>query len=209
MSLVYQQDINEDTKIGVWHITESEDFFSALVIPQKEIKHPVKKLQHLAARYLLTVLKKDLPFDQIKLSDSGKPFLENNSCHFSVSHCGQFAAAIIDDKKNVGVDIEIPNQKIISIKHKFTNDEELALFTTFELVESSILTIIWSIKESMFKWYGAGEVDFKKHLKITSIYKRNNQFIADCIFSKNGAINLRSTTSFIDGFVLTYVYENN
>jgi len=48
MPLVYQQDINEDAKIGVWHITESEDFFLESVFPQKEINHPHKRLQHLA-----------------------------------------------------------------------------------------------------------------------------------------------------------------
>jgi hypothetical protein len=59
----------------------------------------------------------------------------------------------------------------------------------------------------MFKWYGLGAVDFKKHLKITALYKKNNQLMAECILTKNGAIKLISTTSFIEGLVLTYLHE--
>ena len=207
MPLVYQQDINETAKIGLWHITESEDFFSTIVLQEKEINHPQKKLQHLAARYLLTVLKKDIAVNQIKISTSGKPFIENHCCHFSISHCGYFAAAIIDENLNVGIDIELPNQKISAIKNKFTNDDELFLFTKFDYNEIDILTIIWSIKESMFKWYGLGAVDFKKHLMITAAYKKNDSLIVDCVVNKSGETKLQATTGFIDGIVLTYVHE--
>jgi phosphopantetheinyl transferase len=207
MPLVYQQNINEGAKIGVWQITESEDFFSTFILPQKDINHPFKKLQHLSARYLLTILKNDVSINRIKIADSGKPFIEDNRYHFSISHCGHFAAAIVDEKRNVGVDIELPNPKIIAIKNKFTDEEEVSLFTVFHYEEIEILTIIWSIKESMFKWYGLGAVDFKKHLKITALYKKNNQLIAECILIKNGTIKLISTTSFIEGLALTYVHE--
>jgi phosphopantetheinyl transferase len=207
MPLVYQQDINEGAKIGVWQITESEDFFSAFVLPQKNINHPFKKLQHLSARYLLTVLKNDVSINRIEIADSGKPFIEENPYHFSISHCGHYAAAIVDESRNVGVDIELPNPKIIAIKNKFTDEVEVSLFTVFHYDEIEILTIIWSIKESMFKWYGLGAVDFKKHLKITALYKKNNKLMAECILTKNCAIKLISTTSFIEGLVLTYVHE--
>jgi phosphopantetheinyl transferase len=207
MPLVYQQNINESAKIGVWHITESEDFFSADITPQKEISHPHKKLQHLAARYLLTVLKKDIPINHITVSSKGKPFIENYHCHFSISHCGHFAAAIVDENQNVGIDIELPNPKIISIKNKFTNDVELALFKTFKFAEFEMLTIIWSIKESMFKWYGLGELDFKKKLIIKGIDKRDNHFIADCILTKYGETKLVATINIVEGHVLTFVRE--
>ena len=52
MPLVYQQNINAVTKIGVWHIAEAEDFFATVPL-QKEITHWHKRLQHLAGRFLL------------------------------------------------------------------------------------------------------------------------------------------------------------
>ena len=57
MPLVYQQNINAVTKMGVWHITETEDFFASVPL-QKEITHPNKRLQHLAGRFLLKALSK-------------------------------------------------------------------------------------------------------------------------------------------------------
>jgi len=56
MPLVYQQNINALTRIAVWHITETEDFFLASVPVQREISHWHKRLQHLAGRLLLKEL---------------------------------------------------------------------------------------------------------------------------------------------------------
>ena len=52
MPLVYQQNINAVTKIGVWHIAEAEDFFATVPL-QKEITHWHKRLQHLAGRFFV------------------------------------------------------------------------------------------------------------------------------------------------------------
>ena len=60
MPLVYQQNINEHTKIGVWHILEAEDFFLEKVKEQYKITHPQKRIQHLAGRYLLLEMANDI-----------------------------------------------------------------------------------------------------------------------------------------------------
>jgi hypothetical protein len=33
-------------------------------------------------------------------------------------------------------------------------------------VHLELSTILWSAKESIFKWYGAGKVDFKNHMQL-------------------------------------------
>ena len=38
-----------------------------------------------------------------------------------------------------------------------------------DLKEETLITLVWSVKEAMFKWYGKGGVDFKKHLNIHAI----------------------------------------
>ena len=207
MPLVYQQDINEDAKIGVWHITESEDFFLESVFPQKEINHPHKRLQHLAGRYLLKKIGKDFPLDSIKANSSGKPYLENQNCHFSISHCGDYAAVIISDHSNVGIDIEKANQKIEKIKNKFSSIQELELFATNSINVIESLTMIWSIKEALYKWYGAGMIDFKKHLCIEKIQYNNDFIITECTIRKDLEISVSTVTKKIDGYVLTYVVK--
>ncbi len=99
MPLFYQHNINQTAKLAVWNITEPEDFFLKKVRLQKEIHHPHKRLQHLAGRYLLQLLNPGFPLHLIEIADSNKPLLANEEFHFSISHCGDFAAAIVSENK--------------------------------------------------------------------------------------------------------------
>ncbi|MDE3144284.1 MAG: 4-phosphopantetheinyl transferase, partial [Bacteroidota bacterium] len=93
MALFYQHNINDTTKLAIWKIEEPISFFLAQVPLQREITHPHKKLQHLAGRYLLRFLFPDFPFDEILIADTKKPYLPYEQYHFSISHCGDYAAA--------------------------------------------------------------------------------------------------------------------
>ena len=117
MPLVYQQNINATTRIAVWHITENEDFFLSTVTVQREIRHWHKRLQHLAGRLLLKELYPEFPVEMILIADTKKPFLANEPFHFSISHCGDYAAAIVSKTHRAGVDVELLNTKIEQIQH--------------------------------------------------------------------------------------------
>ena len=205
MPLVYQQNINAVTKLGVWNITEAEDFFAEKVMLQKEISHPHKRLQHLAARHLLTILFKDFPLPLIQIADTRKPFLPNEAFHFSISHCGNYAAAIASKTNRVGIDIEIPQQKIVRLQHKFVTDKEKDVLCSQFANDTIALTIGWSIKEAMFKWYGTGEVDFKEHLNIISLEKEDNFFNAHCLLKKTGKIALTVSGTLFSGNSLVWL----
>lgn len=170
MPLVYQQNINATTKIAVWHIMEAEDFFLAVVPVQREIRHWHKRLQHLAGRLLLKEMYPDFPVKLIRIADTKKPFLENEPFHFSISHCGDYAAAMVSKTHRVGVDVELLNEKIEQIQHKFIHEEEVKLLNEqCAMPIKQALTLYWSVKESVFKWWGRGQVDFKKDIVLTSI----------------------------------------
>ena len=188
MPLVYQQNINATTKIAVWHITESENFFLSTVTVQREIKHWHKRLQHMSGRLLLKELYPDFPIEMILIADTKKPFLENEPFHFSISHCGDYAAAIVSKSHRVGVDVELLNTKIEQIQHKFTSDHELEKIqnSKFKIQNSKFkiqnLTLCWSVKECVFKWWGRGEVDFKNDIILKSVTGITEQGIVHCIF---------------------------
>ena len=168
MPIFFQQDIDDDTRLGIWKIEEDEDFFLKSVVPQRNVSHPHKKLQHLAGRYLLKYLFPDFPLFLILIADTRKPYLENEAYHFSISHCGDFAAAIVSKTKRVGVDIEIPTEKIIRIAHKFLHGEETIMLHQWNGRDNEeISTLIWSSKEAMFKWWGNGNVDFSEMLRLS------------------------------------------
>ncbi|MCP9749408.1 4'-phosphopantetheinyl transferase superfamily protein [Ferruginibacter sp. HRS2-29] len=184
MPLVYQQNINENTKLGVWHITEDEPFFLQKVVLQNEITHPHKRLQHLAGRYVLQALFPGFPLELIRVADTRKPFLPGEKYHFSISHCSDYAAVIVSTKSRVGVDIELPQEKIERIKYKYLTEPEMQLVLDLPVVPLDALTMAWSIKEAMFKWYGNGKVDFRQHMVIRKIAASDFAFSADCIFTK-------------------------
>jgi phosphopantetheinyl transferase len=198
MPLVYQQNVNATTKIAVWHITEAEDFFLALVPVQREISHWHKRLQHLAGRLLLKEMYPDFPLKLIQIADTKKPFLENEPFHFSISHCGDYAAAMVSKTSRVGVDVELLNEKIEKIQHKFTGDEELKIFNIQYSIPArpaggfniQCLTLCWSVKESVFKWWGSGAVDFKDDIVIKSITGLPEQGIVRCIFKNEFVLDV-------------------
>jgi phosphopantetheinyl transferase len=206
MPLIHQHHINSDTKIGVWHITEPEIFFLQKVALQRAITHPHKRLQHLAGRYLLLNLFPTFPLELIQIADTRKPFLKDDAFHFSISHCGDYAAVIVSTNNRVGVDIEIPSQKIERIQHKFISGAERLVLDTLTLQdEIEKLTMAWSIKEAMFKWEGIGEIDFKKHMKIKNLYEVNDERMADCIFCKSDIVHLKVHSKTLEGNNLSWV----
>ena len=174
MPIFYQQDIDESTRMAIWKIEEQEDFFLQHVPLQREITHPHKRLQHLAGRYLLQYLFPDFPINLIKIADTRKPFLEDEAYHFSISHCSNYAAAIVSNWQRVGVDIEVATNKVEKIKHKFLNEDEMKMVNGESTTPANSsngeainqLTLLWCCKEAVFKWWSYGNVDFSEMIKV-------------------------------------------
>jgi phosphopantetheinyl transferase len=232
VSLFYQHTINQTTKLGIWHIEEQESFFLNEVPLQQSITHPHKRLQHLAGRYLLKYLFPDFPHDEILIADTRKPYLPGEQYHFSISHCGDYAAAIVSSTHRIGIDIEIPSVKVQRISHKFIHgneqqwlnespviDHRLAInqiksgdhlpWTDMQLQTANykLQTILWSAKEAIFKWYSLGEVDFKEHIQLCgSIFNNEDEsFILPFRFQKNNIQYLNITSKIFETLVLSWV----
>lgn len=210
MPLVYQQNINFSTKLGVWHIAEEKDFFLQQVPLQRQITHPKKQLQHLAGRYLLKEMYPDFPYELIRIADTRKPFLENEAYHFSISHCGDYAAVMVSSGLRVGVDVELVTEKVENIKHKFLSPTELDMIaaienTSIQMLRNSLLTAAWSIKEALYKWYGDGEIDFIEHLHINAIEFTGDEGVAHCYVSKNTHIKLEVHLLYLNGNCIAWV----
>jgi phosphopantetheinyl transferase len=209
MPLFYQQTIDRHTKIGIWKIEETENFFLETVPLQSEITHPHKRMQHLAGRYMLRYLFPDFPYELIRIAGTLKPFLENEAYHFSISHCDDYAAAIVSRDKRVGIDIETVSERVRRVKDKFINTIESGIIEHFENPASDLMkyTLMWSCKEAMFKWYGDGQVDFKKHLQLQAIYSDEIRkcIFTDFLFTKEKARLLKLQTVFLEKFALSWI----
>ena len=200
MPVFFQQQINDTTRLGIWKIEETEDFFKGTVPQHRDVTHPHKRLQHLAGRFLLQFLFPGFPYELVQIADTRKPFLPNEQYHFSISHCGDFAAAIVSKDSRVGIDIEIPVEKILKIQDKFLSVDERKIFSEgvpmdnvqYSMLNNQLLTpdsrlttLLWSAKESVYKWYGDGGVDFRKEIQLKKMHEADG--VIDCLFSKNNS----------------------
>ena len=82
MPIFFQHQINETTRLGIWKIEETEDFFKDNVPLHRDVTHPHKRLQHLAGRFLLQFLFPDFPYELIQIADTRKPFLPRRTISF-------------------------------------------------------------------------------------------------------------------------------
>jgi 4'-phosphopantetheinyl transferase superfamily len=69
------------------------------------------------------------------------------------------------------------------------------------------LTLHWSVKESVYKWWGSMAVDFKKHIAIKSISGDMNEGIVHCIFKKETDLNVHYL--FFNNNFLTWVLSDH
>ena len=218
MPIFFQHQINETTRLGIWKIEETEEFFRSNVPLQSRVTHPHKRLQHLAGRFLLQFLFPGFPYELIKIADTLKPFLPDERYYFSISHCGDFAAAIASTQQRVGIDIEIPTARIHIISPKFLSKFEIQYLSIEdklfleqwglkEKAETEFLTFLWSAKEAIFKWYGNGQVDFSKHISLNGdiLVQEDDLLEMPFIFTKKGRQHFTIHGRLIDKLVLAWV----
>ncbi len=220
MPLFFQQDIDADTRLAIWKIEEDEPFFLASVPLQRNITHPHKRLQHLAGRYLLRLLFPQFPIELIQVADTRKPYLEDEAFHFSISHCSDYAAVIVSKTRRVGIDIELVTDKVARVQHKFVGDGEREVVNSewsivnnkenedlFQNTTSHAqLILLWSCKEAVYKWYGRGNMDFKKHMQAVGlITKGSKSYAVKMVVKKNEDQWLDLHSCFFDDLCMSYV----
>lgn len=155
---------DSEYQLGIWKIEEPENFFiNGLHETQSQLPEltPQRKLQSLAARFLLTqMLDED---NTIVKNAQNQPFIQNDERYLSISHSFDMAAVLVAHRA-CGIDIEKNLPRLQRIASKFLIPDELERINGEHAL--SQLYRIWGAKEAMFKAYGLGQIDFKKDLKV-------------------------------------------
>lgn len=165
MPLIVQPDsLSEERNYFFWHATESSDELSRLAnltVEQKGFLEGLplekRKREYLSTRLLLHHAS---PEKELKFLTNGKPVF-TDGWHLSISHCENLAGLIIS-RRNVGLDIQSPDEKLRKIRMKYCQRDELNFRMDPDL-ELQYLTVLWSAKEAVFKFFGEG-VHFAKDL---------------------------------------------
>jgi phosphopantetheinyl transferase len=157
------------TQILVWEITETfEDLFGQVLLNDSNRIRLSNMKSELHQRGFLSVRKllQEAGYNDFDLhyDESGKPHLKNGK-FISITHSFHFSAIIISDQK-VGIDIEMQRDKIIRIADKYVDYE--FHFLKPEIIQQYIrkLTVIWGVKESIFKIRNEKGISFKDHIQV-------------------------------------------
>ena len=159
-----------------------------------------RKIEWLSIRSLLL----DMGLDSdIVYDEHGKPLLKKNSDHLSISHSQQHIAVSIHRKEPHGIDLQYITSKIIRIKHKFLNENELNMINQSE--DPRLLTALWSMKEALFKSYGKKDIFLKKHIAISELSFGEDSFKAQGLIHGIGKeIRHQMKAELIDDYILAY-----
>ena len=178
MPIIHKIEEKEIT-ILVWEITETLEELQVLLGGLNISNHTSekRKKEQLTTRLLV---KEILPNKRIIYNKFGAPELDNGQ-HISISHSAGLVAVIISHEKT-GLDIEKISEKTLRLSSKFVSEKNLINLNK----EKS--TLIWCLKEAIYKWDQKGGVDFIKDIIITEFTpKEYGKVIA---FLKNKKLNL-------------------
>lgn len=162
----------DEGRVLVWEVTESPEWMrqqlpAVVEIPAVLAQKPTRRqLEWLTSRHLLQLL---APGDICRKAASGKPYLASETQAISISHSRQYVAVAMHEAA-VGLDVQVETAQVERVAHKFVNAEEWAWVRMADAeVQRYLLHVIWGAKEAMFKAYGLGAVDFRRHLTVAPL----------------------------------------
>ncbi len=200
MPLIKNEQVGENSHLYLWKIEELLSYFEMFVPPSEGIAHPKKVLEHTVGRYMMNQYIPNFNIENLNVSKNGKPYLKDSELEFSLSHSFPYVALLVSNEP-VGVDIQVYSDKIVRIAPKFTSEEEA------DMTDTTQLTVVWCLKESAFKWYEKGNVEFLSQIKLPKIdYSRREQTI-HFITIDGIEYQLNSRYEITDKFVIAYAWS--
>lgn len=206
MPLLEHTNLTENSIFALWKITETKEELQALVPSSFEDKgvNRHENLHWLASRIL---------FHSIFLSNKvvlhknefNKPLLEvdEQKLNVSITHSYAYAAVLVNAHKSIAVDLERIDNRILRVAKKFQRDDEILAENEWH---TASLTVLWSAKETLYKYYGMKELDFKINLFIRPFAYTESPFKIKGIITKNNqSVELVIHVKTFDGYVLTYI----
>ena len=191
MALFLTKDLDDDahSRLGVWHITESEAELKALSsIPSDEleeisfIKSESLRKQKLAVRALLDAMFEEKVY--LSHHDNGKPYIENNATNISITHTEKYVAVILNDLDDVGIDCESLDRDFSVVEKKALSEEEIEDLDDDHRNEQ--LAIYWCAKEAVYKKMSQYNVDFAEQIEIDAFRLKGEGELEATFIKKDG-----------------------
>ncbi|CAM3980871.1 4'-phosphopantetheinyl transferase superfamily protein [Flavobacterium antarcticum] len=169
MPLYKKFNIGENVQVLIWQITESfEDLFDEVYLKDISLVrvNNMKALSHQKGFLSIRKLLQEVGYSDEDLfyDETGKPNLLDGKL-ISITHSFEFSAIIVSEKI-AGIDLEMQREKIITIAEKFMDTEFdfLPKEKDVDFIQKS--TVIWGVKEAIFKIENQVGISFKDHISV-------------------------------------------
>ena len=196
--------INSNTVAYFWKITEDITWFNEKSVLNDNSKLRLQSMQSvahqkgfLAVRMLLQHI--NLTDFDMFYDEFGKPHLKVESQmskvksqkinninskqkYISISHSHKFSCICISNKP-VGIDIEVCKEKTLKIASRYMDITHLDNLTVADKIKKA--TIIWGVKESIFKLKNEKGISFPNHIFERPFKLEDKKGTAQLIFNNN------------------------
>lgn len=185
---IYLMDLTDFEYIKIIHLLNDDEKNHL-----SKIKSEQKKKEFAAVRWMKTNL---FGAEPILYSEDGSPTI-NQSSFISISHTTKYACLGVSKTSKIGIDIEEIRDKAVSVQHKFCNENET---TIFDITNNFDMTLLWSLKEALYKLSDRQQLLFKTDI---CIIKRLPEIIARIRF-ESGLKTVSLGFQLIDNHILTF-----
>lgn len=172
MGLVYFRELNERTKFAIWKIEEQADsLLDFLQLDDREwetlkrLNKGKRTLHWLATRALLRTLLGTNEHIRCISDVNGKPYLPDFEYKISLTHSYEYAGAILSTQGECGIDLELVKEKVVRIKEKFLQPQELDFVMTDKQYVDKLYAC-WCAKEAVYKLQGNKGISFLDNIII-------------------------------------------
>lgn len=184
--------LSNNTKLYLWKITEDFDvLFNQVRLKDSSLGRleTMKSESHQKGFLAVRMLLQHLDYNDFDLyyDEFGKPHIKPQGCsvkevEISISHSNDFSAVVISEQK-VGLDLEQLKEKTLKIAPRFMDVSHLENLSEEEKIKKA--TVVWGIKECIFKIKNEKGISFPNHIfeddfnfedkKATAVLKFNNK----------------------------------
>jgi 4'-phosphopantetheinyl transferase len=218
------QHLSPTAVLGLWHLTETPEALWA-GLPNAEAYRPLlpatadakRQAQWLAGRQLAHALFGELPTPlppqtTVQNNATGRPWLLGAPAAtvVSLSHSGEWAAALLAQGGRAGVDVEFIRDKAQRLAGKFLAEAEWAhaRAATASTHTDTHYTLLWSAKEALYKLAAQRGIIFRQQLLLHEFTPATSGEIPATLVL-NGAESRHRIcyTQPAPGYVLTYCHE--
>lgn len=203
------------TTVCLWKIDETEAELCALIGTKgaqfgrealESFKSLKRRLEWLAVRACVAqVLGPDADIVYRKI---GEPALRGSSWRISISHTRGFVAVALHPSHYVGVDIQTVEPKILNLAGHIASPDEIAALPAGVALREKALTLIFSLKESLYKALDIDFLDYRYGMETFGLDASKNEDALPMVYRRNGCeYFFKASFRQIEGLCLTLVTD--